>query len=234
VATAIFQQGADGYSGTGWFGMVAAQANSVWRTNGTNHYWWAGRFEESPSPSVYRGGLKFDVSSITGPVIVSSATLTLTFVAESVTTDYAVYAYKSLKAWNTPAGDADPAGANKPCWTYQYYNGTAWSTAGAGGEDSDRDTDVLASATVTSAAPTAIDLTGASFTSLVEGWINGTVTNNGLFICGQEDGADRTKGWALPTHGTTSYRPKLTVIYTGAAAGPSIPILMGSFRHRWS
>jgi hypothetical protein len=209
-----FQEGVSpdaSYTGTQFWGMRSTAATKVYLDNAI----WSGEFTADPK-NIYRGSLIFDVSSIPSSATVTTATFTLTFVAETVANDYLIYLYEFLKPWNEPAATAEPASdvANDPCWSHQYYDETAWGTAGAGSEDVDRNTNIVASNTVTSATNTDITFQSESMDALVEDWIDGTKTNYGIQVAGQEDGASRTKYWASPTYATAGDRPELTIDYT--------------------
>lgn len=220
--TVTFQEGVSGYSGTEFWGGNSANSDKVYHDTAM----WSGEF--GTDPTIYRGYLRFDVSSIPNNATVTTATFTLTFVAETVATDYYVYLYKMLKDWNEPAASADPCSdiADDPCWDYQYYNETLWGSGGAGEEDVDVDTDIVASAPITSATNTPISFQSESIDTLVEEWIQGVTANYGIGVYGQEDGASRTKQWASPTNGTSSYRPQLEVVYDVPSASIMYPRIM--------
>ncbi len=216
ATTTLFQTGISptaGYAGCRATDMDETAPLNIYRDTGV----WAGRF--SHAAARYRGFVGWDVSAITPPVVVTAATVTLWFTAETVTTDYAVGLYQMLKTWTQPRTGYKAAIAPEPCWSWNIYDTVAWGTAGAGGEDVDVDTDVGASAIVTSAANTPIAFTSASLAALVQGWINGTITNNGLAIRGDETVNNTTKMWATDLHATAAYRPQLSVTWNPAAGG---------------
>jgi len=226
--TVTFQEGQDAYAGTESFGMFMGNTDKTYRDNGAYHALWAGGWWAAAG--AYRGGLRFDVSSIPATATVTTATVALTFVLESVATNYLVYLYHQLKDWNEPSADNHPASDvnDEPCWDYQYYDETAWGTAGAAGEDVDRNTDVVASATVTG-LNTGIDFQSESIDALVEDWIDGTLPNYGFQVAGDESTNSTTKMWAMKAHGTAAYRPKLVIIYTVPTA---LPVLDRYYRNR--
>ena len=232
MATLSLQQGVDDYAGCKFAGMRATN-----NTTKTYHdeVQWAGRLG---STAVYRAMLAFDLTDdVLIGCTVTAATLKLWFTAESNTTDRAVYLYQMLKAWNEPAATAEPASdvADDPCWNYQYYNETAWQTAGASGAE-DRDTSVVSSATVTGAAadPNEVEITfdfDAGMIALVQGWIDETIANYGVQVVGVEDTDSATKQWATATYATTTKRPLLTITYTaggGVASYTDDPAVSGA------
>ena len=64
------------------------------------------------------------------------------------------------------------------------------------------------------------DIIGTSFrrlsldvTALVQGWVNGTWSNYGIMLRGQESSYDNLKGFGSANNGSSSYRPQLVVEY---------------------
>lgn len=112
------------------------------------------------------------LSNITGPVTVSAATLWVNVNdgdQASISTDIR----RLLRAWV----------GNQASWN-NYSTGNAWTTAGAMGDGTDREATVVATQTVNNigygAQGTYQGFTSAGLASLVEGWINGTITNDGV------------------------------------------------------
>lgn len=101
-------------------------------------------------------------------------------------------------------------------WNNQ-ATGVPWETAGALGA-SDFDSTVLATLVVVSTASGQdLDFSGAGFTSLVQGWVNGSIANNGMLLA-TDSGYNTTAEYRSGDHATAAQRPMLIIDYT-----PSIP-----------
>ena len=158
---------------------------------------------------------KFDVSSIPASCTVSNAYLT--FYYTNVTAN-AYDIYEMLRSWveGYKAGAAPDANGGA---TWANYDGTnAWATAGADGA-ADRNSasfgDLNDAAAINNFATTTLNATGKS---IVEGWINGTNSNEGMWI--GPGGGTETDGvaWVGNTGATTAQRPKFTVECGGVTA----------------
>jgi hypothetical protein len=143
------------------------------------------------------------LSNITGPVTVSSVTLSLYLTGSSSASGRSVRIYKCLRPW-TEGGV-----------TYNAYDGSnSWGVAGAT-DAADRGS-VLADIN-TPETPTGlyIDYTDAALNAVVEDWINNG-SNNGFIL----DAIDSFADWSFRRReGTDAQRPKLSVTYTSAAVG---------------
>ena|SRR6185369_17124644 len=145
--------------------------------------------------------IKFDLSSITGPVTVSSATLNLYQTSNGG--NYAVAARRLLRNWSE----------TQATWNV-YTTGNSWTTAGALSDSNDRNS--------TSTVGSAWDLTDGVYKTLtglaseVQDWINGVNSNFGWVLERNDAGDDTTfKTFAAHT-GTDGQRPYLTIVYAPA------------------
>jgi hypothetical protein len=59
----------------------------------------------------------------------------------------------------------------------------------------------------------------------VQAWVNGTASNYGWIVIGNESGAGTAKGFASREATTTSQRPQLTITYTVAVPEPATQAL---------
>lgn len=165
------------------------------------------------TPQNDRGLLKFDLSSITGPVTVSSATLDLWVDAAYNAATHNLYRCKRAI---TETG------------TWNAYDGTnAWTTAGAGDTTNDREATSVGSATTTGAEGAGTQKTVTLTNSAVEEWINGTVTNNGLVMIASTEASNTLMDWRSDDNATAANRPLLTIVYTSGGGGPDTPELYG-------
>lgn len=153
------------------------------------------------------------LANITGPVTVTSAVLTL-MSADTNGTPCPVSLCKLL----VPFVEAEAT------WNIRSTS-NSWGTAGASGAG-DMDATVLATGTIPTSNGVTFDLSGSGFNSLVEGWINGTITNNGCVVFASNE-STATYGYLVrqSEDGTASRRPYLTVTYTaGGGGGSSDPV----------
>lgn len=157
---------------------------------------------------VYRGLIKFDLSSIPSNATVSAATLSLYYYAGTDGVANTIKLYRQLKDWSEYYA----------CWTY-YKNATAWTTEG-GFDSNDCEQSEIGSTGEISDVNYGwknISLTA----SKVQEWISGTLTNNGLLLKATDESTDYcVKQFYSSDYTTdTSLRPKLSVTYTTGSTG---------------
>jgi hypothetical protein len=95
--------------------------------------------------------------------------------------------------------------------------GNAWGTAGCNNTVSDR-SGVAESSVTTSGIS---DWYSFGLTSLVQGWVDGSVVNKGLLLRGASSLSTSSFNLASNHHGTASWRPKLVVTYRSAGGSSS-------------
>jgi len=143
---------------------------------------------------------KFDLSPIIGTEIVS-ATFTTYMSQEYAGTNRTGYLFRLLVEW-TPN-----------LVTYNKRTASNWTSPGARGSGTDTDRTAFSSRTLNqSVAPgTAWDWT--LDTTVVQGWADGDYENHGWVL--DPNYSSYNDYWRLCSfeHGTTSYHPKLVVVY---------------------
>lgn len=191
----------DDYSGT--------DDNSLDQIGPTNNYGgYSGIILRAHASYSYYMLIKFSgLSSITGPASVSEATLSLYHYEGAYSSTITLRGL--LRNWIEGTLYGDNRSGNTPyssCYN-EYGSGNSWTTAGALGDGTDRDTDSCGTIA-----------TNASFgyrqssdiSSIVEDWINGDRSNYGL-----HGSSSHSSGIGLrSSEGTDGQRPYLTVTYT--------------------
>lgn len=142
-----------------------------------------------------RSLFRWDVSSIPASKTVTAASVTFN-VTDASTQAYQLYQLK--RAW-TETGST---------WN-SFASGSAWQTAGAGGAN-DRATVSLGAVTGSAVGSLTVSL-NASGIAMVQGWVNGAVSNQGFIMLNAANtyGLDVSSSEAS----TVALRPKLTVTY---------------------
>jgi hypothetical protein len=148
------------------------------------------------------------LSNITGPVTVTAATLKLHVYEVGGTGTITVNIYRCVRAWIEA----------QATWNV-YTTGNSWGTAGCLSDVTDRISP--ASATI-GLAETIQYYTSGDLSADVQGWINGSFTNNGWLLARSDAGGDsRYRSVAASEYVTTTLRPYLTVTYdVGAGTTP--------------
>jgi hypothetical protein len=160
-----------------------------------------------------RSLIKFNVSSIPGVSIISSATLYLTY--NNLRNATTLIKFHDVKAangdWVEGTKSNATAGTGESCWKYKNYNTVSW----AGGEGLtvsgiDYDSTEAGSFTIPSSGN---DFEIALSPSVVKGW---TTTNNGLLCKPEIETGDETKGVIVSSsdNETALARPKLVIVYS--------------------
>jgi hypothetical protein len=152
---------------------------------------------------INRALIKFDLSSIPASSTVLSATLSLWTAVDYANMDSTLTVYRQLKDW----AEAEVT------WN-DYKTGNAWTAAG-GFDASDCEQTNIGSILVSEAESLDTEIQISLTPSKVEEWIDGTLTNNGMLICGLPETALPTDDsrWAYhSSYATTAgYRPKLVI-----------------------
>ena len=138
----------------------------------------------------------------TSSVVVSAATLTLYLNSEASSSAVDLECYKNLRDWVE-------AQATWNIWK----TANNWDTAGCGNTTTDRENTILGTLALSAteaAGSKVITLNNA----IVQGWINGTISNYGFLIKTSSEAANTRYEFASSTDGTAGRRPLLTVEYT--------------------
>ena len=172
--------------------------------------------------------IKFSgLSSISGPVTVSSAVLSLYKISGSANGDISIR--RLLRDWvegTQNGGDRANDTPDSCCWN-EYGSGNSWTTAGGLGDGTDRVTST--SATLTVGATTGAYYNSGELSMDVAGFINGT-SNYGWHLSSSLTAYQAY--FRMKNYGTSGTLPYLTVTYTesgGASAVPAIMMSMNQF-----
>jgi len=150
--------------------------------------------------SVRRTLIKFDLSSLAANVLVTSATLKLYCLSDFANNASIVRAYRLLRAWVE----------TQATWNI-YSTGNNWATAGGFGAADCEQTDIGSiSLSASEATPAFKEITLTP--SGVQGWIAGTLANNGLLLKPDTE-TDNLYQYASSDHLTANIRPILEVRY---------------------
>jgi len=146
------------------------------------------------------------VSNIPTGATITSATIYL--YCNSGSGSYYIDAFNVIQSWTN-------SGAN-----WNTYDGTnAWNIAGCLGSGIDQN----------STAESYTSVNGSSHgyyswdvTSLVQGWIDGSIANEGVHFCRQDAGNDSNFIRFTTSEGTDGQRPELVVVYTSGGGGTTV------------
>lgn len=201
-------------------GTVGVSNTQIREGNATTNYGTNSNFEVTKygAGDHTHGLLKFDLSSVSGPVTVTSVTvgIYLNFGdAASQDVDFR----RLLRNW--VEGQAT--------WNV-YSTGNSWTTAGGLSAGNDRVSTV--SGTITGVTGTSqywtVVQTSGGLVDDVQGWINGTFPNYGWHLERSGSGEDATSKTFKTDDSDNGNRPYLTVVYTvgGSAKKKTFPALL--------
>ncbi len=161
------------------------------------------------------------LSNITGPVTVTSARIRLWQFLNSGTNT--VSAYECSRAW-----------VEAECTWNNYSTGNAWNTAGALGAGTDYVNSVLDTITTATVSDESyLDFDSAAIAALVQDWINGVKTNNGIVFLRTDGQNDATFHSFQSSEGNNGERPILEVTYTEGSGSTTVVVpSAGSQRNR--
>jgi len=154
----------------------------------------------------YGALVRFDLSGIPVGSTVTQARLEV-YATGWDGTDMTIEAYRILRSTTYCAATWERAQV-----------GNAWGTAGCNNTGSDRSG--VAESSVTTSGISAWYSFG--LTSLVQGWVDGSVVNNGVLLRGASSLSTSSFDFASNHHGTVSWRPKLVVTYRSSGGSSSL------------
>lgn len=178
---------------------------------GTTPNMWTGH--RTTWGGIQRIVIQFDLSSIPTSATVTSATLSL-YLNTNINGDVngiTVDAYRFRRAWLEGTKDASmySDGAN---WnTYDSINN--WGAPGATDSATDIDATAIGSTTLAVSATTGQFYDWSLTPSAVQGWVDGSFTNNGLLLKGEVE-SENMKAFSSSDNTTASQHPKMSVDYT--------------------
>lgn len=152
------------------------------------------------------------LSNITGPVTVTSVTFGLYLSNSDAGATQTIDIRRVLRSWNT----------TQATWNV-YTTGNSWTTAGALSDGNDRTGTASGQLTSVQTSGQWYSVTQTTTGGLiddVQGWINGTVTNNGWHLSRNGAGDDSTYRIWVSSDGTNGERPYLSVTYTVDGGSP--------------
>jgi hypothetical protein len=186
-------------------------------SNGSGIYMFAGK---TNVPSLRRGLVAFDLSSIPTNATITAATLTMFLSQTNMIDSTAVSLSKVSRDWGEGASDAgDPGGfgvqaeTNDATWLHTFYDTNFWTTPG--GDFSP----TLSATTMVTTGNTAYMWSGGGLLADVQGWVSNPASNFGWVILGNEIDAGSAK--RFNTRENSSNPPQLTVTYQVPGITPS-------------
>jgi len=140
-----------------------------------------------------------------------SATLILKYLSQADTSTPSYRLNRLLRDWSETTST----------WNI-YSTGNNWGTAGA--KNSTTDYDGAVSKTGTFGNATNFELSDdATFNGIVEGWLNGTYTNNGFVMANTSGGTNNYKNFGADDDATSTNRPYLSITYRRGAGLAQFP-----------
>ncbi len=165
----------------------------------------------------YRTLLQFDLSSIPSTASITNANLKL--VATTVRTAGSardISVYRITNAWDEGTTTTNNT-VGISSWNTRAAGPITWTTAGG-------DFNATAEATTSVAATGTYNWTGGTMNSLIQNWVNGTNTNNGMLLKFATEGTSNdNKDFGSKENGTAGNRPVLSFDWSSPAPCSSIP-----------
>lgn len=229
ATTVTFQEGVDGYAGTSDTRIYYGSVCSACDENHGSVTWIVSVLPYSEGGNWRSSTLiKFDLSSIPAGSTISSATLSLK------TTDLGsdgyspnISAFRVFKPWTEAGATGNDWVATASEWTTPMADNASDSGSDNSGDGTGYDRKSTAESTVNYPGWTNIDYIWKDWTlstSLVSGWVNGTITNNGVLMRGVTANQSKDIIWTSSESATASDHPKLTVTYTAPEATPTAAV----------
>lgn len=187
-------------------------------SNGAGSYLFAGT---NGRDNQRRALVQFDLSSIPANATVTGASLTL-HMSKTIAANQPVGVHRVLESWGEGSSDASlnegtgaAAMSGDATWTHRIFNTTRWTTAGG-------DYEPTASASIPVGGIATYEWSSAGTVSDVQGWIDGSLDNNGWILIGST-ATSTAKRFDSRENVTAVFRPALTVTYTTGTSVEDTP-----------
>lgn len=199
-------------------------------SNGAGIYMFAGANAQN---NLRRALVTFDVSAIPAGSTINSVSLRL-HMSRSLGGPYFISTHRLLADWGSAGSDATanegmgaPAQTNDATWANAFHATVPWSTPGGDFVPAASDAQLVEGVNF-------YTWSGDGMIADVQAWVNGTASNFGWALVGQEDTSGSAKRFDTRENSNTSFRPQLTIDYTpvpapGAAA---LSLVGGAFAAR--
>jgi hypothetical protein len=175
-----------------------------------------GRVGTNDGTPLRRGLVQFDLSSIPAGSTINSVSLRMTVTQVRNSTAQTTTVHRVTTAWQegtatTSGGRGGPRSGDDATWLFRDST-NSWSTAGG-------DFLGVASASQSVAGLGLYNWTGAGLVNDVQAWVNGSATNAGWLLRGNEASAQSVKVFATREFGTTE--PQLLIDFTAPVPEPT-------------
>ncbi|MCL6105817.1 MAG: DNRLRE domain-containing protein [Actinobacteria bacterium] len=184
---------------------------------------------ENGAGEARRGILKFDLSSIPIGSTINSATFSLyeSGQMDASTPQLGVYSAFAGKLWAEGTGDGTATGDGATWVSFDGNPADTWTSPGGDG-DFNATPSATANALDVSSSPGWVNW---DVTALTQSWVNGTVSNNGVFVKKTSgSGAVDYKVFDSADFSDATLRPKLVIEYVPAPVAMSLTV-NGSYNH---
>ncbi len=195
--------------------LGASKDNTLYETptgstsNGAGNFLFAGR-NSTPTNSIRRGLLAFDLSSIPAGSTIHAVTLTLHQDSPHLTPE-SISIHRLLEGWgegtSSGLGSGGPATPGDATWLHRAFNTQFWSTPGG--------TFAPAPSATTSVGGNGFyTWSSPALIADVQAFVNNPSGNYGWIILGNEGAASSAKRFHTREETEASFRPNLTIDYT--------------------
>ncbi len=204
--------------------LAAVKDNTLYQnstgqlSNGAGLHFFAGKTTTTipADQRVRRGLIAFDVSSIPAGSTITSVSLTL-HMSRTTSGAQNIQMRRVLADWgegSSGAGRGEGGGAasttNDATWVHRFFNTASWTTPGG-----DFATTVSATTSVNQIAN--YIWSGSGLVADVQAWVDGTASNFGWILLGNEVPIATAKRFDSSENTTVAFRPQLDVLYMGTA-----------------
>ena len=196
-------------------------------SNGAGNYFFAGK---TAGDVIRRGVIAFDINSVIPPcAVIQSVSLKL-HMSKTISAINPVQLRKITSDWGEGTstavgeeGQGAPAEENDATWMTTFYDTQFWINAGG-----DFSNTVSASANVNGLGYYTWG-SNAQLVSDVQGWINGSASNYGWLVLGDESTFPSVKRFDTKENDSVNFRPALTVTYTINKVALNLTTLINGF-----
>ena len=209
--------------------LDAAFDNSIYadntsNSNGAGNFFFAG---QNGGAAERRGLISFDLSSIPLNAVIDSVTLNLTVSQASSAVAADINLHRLTSDWGESTSDAPmgegggtAAAIGDATWDFAFFDGTSWNTPGG---------DFVAGSSATTVVDVVGDYSwsGPGLVDDVQSWLDGTNSNFGWILIGDETAASTAKRFNSRTNGANN--PSLTVEFSVVPEPASASILFCGF-----